>query len=140
MIDYQYIGKNQLFGAKIIQFDLLKSTNKEIVKSILVEYGDEESVLESGEVITEGIILSRTKETIPKLWNAKQYPIENPNLSDYDLDLKTSVLGLSLEGEKVEMPKINIEQLDAEIKSKMEKVSDLKAVKGTLDQLELTDQ
>lgn len=140
VIDYQYIGKNKLFGSRVIKFKVTKNSTKEVVNSILVEYGDDESVLESGEVITKEVILSQTKETIPKLWNAKQYPIENPNLSDYDLDLKISVLGLSLDGERVEMPKVNIEQLDAEIKNKTEIINDLKAIKGTLDELELTDQ
>ncbi len=140
VIDYQYIGKNKLFGSRVMEFKVTKNSTKEVVNSILVEYGDDESVLENGEVITKEVILSQTKEANPKLWSAQQYPIENPNLADYDLGLKVSVLGLTLEGKKVEMPKVNIDQLDAEIKSKTQRINDMASVKGTLDDLELIDQ
>ncbi|UKJ08529.1 hypothetical protein [Solitalea lacus] len=65
--------------------------------------------MESGESVTEHIILSQTKDGNPKLWDLKKYPVENPNLSDYDLELKVSVLSLVLKGEIVEMPKSKIE-------------------------------
>lgn len=38
------------------------------------------------------------------------------------------------------MPKININQVNLEIKSKQERVNELKSLRGTLDELELTDQ
>lgn len=48
--------------------------------------------MESGETITKNLILGQGKDTNPKLWNAAKYPIENPNLADYHLELKVSVL------------------------------------------------
>lgn len=139
-IDYQYIGKNKLLGPKEINFELLKKSTNEVLKSESITQGDNENILESGEVITNQLILSQTKEKNPKLWNAQKYPIENPNLADYDLELKVTVLSLVLNGKKVEMPKANISQLDAEVKKMKEKIAELKTVKGTLDELELTDK
>lgn len=139
-IDYQYIGKDKLIGTKTIQFEVLIKSKNEIIKSEIISNGDDESILQNGEIITEHTILSQTKESNPKLWNAQKYPILNPNLSDYDLDLKISVLSLVLKGKKVEMPKMNITQIDLKIKSNQEKINELKTVKGTLDELELTDE
>ena len=139
-IDYQYIGKSKLIGPKEIGFKLLKKSTNEVLKSQSIINGDDESILESGETITENLILGQTKETNPKLWNAQKYPIENPNLADYDLEIKVDVLSLFLNGKKVEMPKANISQFDAEIKEKKEKITELKTIKGTLDELELTDK
>ncbi|MDR6969580.1 hypothetical protein J2X31_003613 [Flavobacterium arsenatis] len=138
-IDYQYIGKNKLVGPKEIGFKLLKKSTNEVLKSQSIIQGDNESVMESGETITENLILGQTKETNPKLWNAPKYPIENPNLANYDLELKVTVLSLVLNGKKVEMPEANTNQLDAEIKNKKEQIEELKTVKGTLDELELTE-
>ena len=139
-VDYQYIGKSKLTGPKEIGFNLFRKSTNEVLKSQIIVNGDTESVLESGETITENLILGQTKKTNPKLWNAQKYPIENPNLADYDLELKVDVLSLFLNGKKVEMPKANISKLDAEIKNKNEKIAELKTVKGTLDELELTDK
>lgn len=139
-IDYKYIGKSKLVGPKEIGFELLKKSTKEVLKSERIINGDNESVMENGETITENLILGQTKDTNPKLWNAPKYPIENPNLADYDLELKVSVLSLLINGKKIAMPKANLSQLDLEIKSKKEKIEELKKVKGTLDELELTDK
>lgn len=139
-IDYQYIGKSKLVGPKEIGFKLLKKSTKEVLKSESIVNGDNESVMESGEAITENLILSQTKDTNPKLWNAPKYPIENPNLADYDLELKVSVLSLVINGKKIAMPKANISQLDLEIKNKKEKIEELKNVKETLEELGLTDK
>ncbi|WP_281322311.1 hypothetical protein [Flavobacterium aestivum] len=138
-IDYQYIGKDKLIGTKTIQFEVRIKSKNEIIKSESVSYGNDDSILENGETITKHIIFSQTKETNPKLWNAQKYPIENPKLSDYDLDLKVSVLSLVLKGKKVEMPKMDISQIDEKIKNNQERINELKTVKGTLDELELTD-
>lgn len=138
-IDYQYIGKNKLTGPKVIHFELLKKSNKEVIKSETITYGDNESVLENKEVITENLILGQTKESSPKLWSAQNYPIENPDLSHYDLTLNVTVLGLTLNGKKVELPKTSIEQIDSEIKNRQINLEELKSAKGTLDELELTN-
>lgn len=139
-IDYQYIGKNKLVGSKTIQFEVLKKSNSEVITSEIVTYGDGESILENGEIITEQILLGQTKETNSKLWNFSTYPILNPNLSDYDLVLKVNVLSLVQKGKKIEMPKVSIEQLNSNIKNIEANLKELKSVKGTLDELELTDQ
>ena len=49
-------------------------------------------------------------------------------------------MSLFLNGKKVEMPKANISQFDAEIKEKKEKITELKTIKGTLNELELTNK
>jgi hypothetical protein len=138
-IDYQYTGKTRLIGPKEIRFKLLKKSTKEVLNSQIVIKGDQESILESGEVITENLILTQTKETNPKLWNAAKYPIENPNLNDYDLDLEINVLSLIINGKKIVLPKLNIEQINLEMKDKQQKIDSLKTFKGTLDELELTN-
>ncbi|WP_406843695.1 DUF6694 family lipoprotein [Flavobacterium soyae] len=139
-VSYQYIGKNKLIGPKTIQFEIRKKSNNEVLKSEIIVNGNSESILENGEVITEYIILGQTKETNPKLWNVQKYPVDNPNLSDYDLVLNVTVLALTPNGKKIEMPKISIEQINNEIKNNQTKLEELKSVKGTLDELELTEQ
>lgn len=138
-IDCQYIGKNNLIGPKEIGFKLLKKSTQEVLKSEIITNGDNESILESGGIITENLVLSQTKETNPKLWNASKYPIENPNLKDYDLELKVTVLSLMINGKKISLPKVNSNQINLEIKNKQEKIDELKSLKGTLDDLELTN-
>ncbi|MFB9079324.1 DUF6694 family lipoprotein [Flavobacterium procerum] len=135
--DYKYIGKSKLMGPKEISFELLKKSTKEILKYKITISGYNESVLESGEIVTENFVLSETKETNPKLWNAPKYPIENPNLADYDLELKINVLSLVINKKKIELPKGNISILDMKIKTNNEDIENLKKLKGTLDELEL---
>jgi len=138
-IDYQYTGKEDLKGPKTIAINVyLKSTNKAIQLQTNT-YGDNESILKPGESINEHIILSEAKEKNPKLWDAAKYPVEKPNLSDYDLELKVEVLSLFLNGKKIELPKTKIEDIESEIKTKKSALEELKTVKGTLDELELTD-
>ena len=139
-VDYQYVGKSKLYGPKTVSFKLFRKSTNEVLQSSIITEGDNQSVLDSKEAITQNLILSQTKQTNPKLWNTQKYPLENPNLADYDLELKVEVLSLILNGKKIEMPKANISQLDAEIKTKNDKIAELKAVKGTLDELELTDK
>lgn len=138
-IDCQYIGKTNLIGPKEIGFKLLKKSTQEVLKSEIITNGDNESILESGDIITENLILSQTKETNPQLWNASKYPIENPNLNNYDLELKVTVLSLMINGKKISLPKANNNQINLEIKTKQEKINELKSLKGTLDDLELTN-
>lgn len=138
-IDCQYIGKTNIIGPKEIGFKLLKKSTQEVLKSEIITNGDNESILESGDIITENLVLSQTKETNPQLWNASKYPIENPNLKDYDLELKVTVLSLMINGKKISLPKVNSNQINLEIKNKQEKIDELKSLKGTLDDLELTN-
>lgn len=138
-IDYQYTGKSKLIGPKEIGFKLFKKSTNEVLKSQSIINGDDESILENGETITENLILGQTKETNPKLWNAQKYPIENPNLAEYDLLLQVNVLSLMINGKKIAIPKTNLVQMDVEIKEKKEKIAELKTVKGTLGELELTE-
>lgn len=138
-IDCQYIGKTNLIGPKEIGFKLLKKSTQEVLKSEIITNGDNESILESGDIITENLILSQTKETNPQLWNASKYPIENPNLNNYDLELKVTVLSLMINGKKISLPKANSNQINLEIKTRQEKINELKSLKGTLDDLELTN-
>lgn len=135
-INYEYVEKTKIYGAKSIQFEIFKKSTNEIIKSEIMTYDDNSSFLEKGEYITGTLIL---RETNPKLQNAQKFPIENPNLADYDLKLKVTVLSLVLNGKKVELPKVNISQLDIEINDKKKMIDELKTVKGTLDELELTE-
>ncbi|WP_264530292.1 hypothetical protein [Flavobacterium sp. N502540] len=139
-IDYQYMGKKKLIGSQTIQFVILKKSTAEVLKSEIYIHGNNESILENGEIITEHILLSQTKESNPKLWNFSKYPIQNPNLSDYNLLLKATVLSLVFNGKKIEISKIDVTQINDKIKNNHTKLAELKSVKGTLDELELTDQ
>lgn len=140
-VDYQYIGVAKLVGAKAIQFEVKRKSTGEVIADITYEYGNDKSVMEKGELISQQLVLRQSNEQNPKLWSAiKKHAIENPNLSDYDLELNVYVVSLFLNGEKVEMPKMNMEELKAEIQSKKEELEELKVVKGTLDELELTGE
>jgi hypothetical protein len=139
-VDYQYIGKNTLTGPKEIEYNILKKSTKEVLISQIITFGDDKSILENEETLTQNLILGQTKQTNPQLWNVKKYPIENPNLADYDLELEVNVLSLMLDGKLTSLPKVNIKELDAAIKEKNEIITELKTRKGTLDELELTDE
>lgn len=137
-IDFQYIGKKNLVGPVTIGIELIKKSNNEVIKSEIIVKGDDESTTESGESFTETLALSFTKTTNPKLWNAPKYPILNPNLANFDLVLKIEALSLIIDGKKVALPKVQFNNLDKDIKANQDKIEELKDIKGTLDELELT--
>jgi hypothetical protein len=138
-IDYQYIGKNKLIGPKTIRFEIRKKSTNEVIAAETIIKGNSESILENKEVITNHILLGQTRETSPKLWDIPKYPLVDPNLSDYNLALKVNVLSLVLNGKKIEMPKISIQQVNSQIKTNQAHLKELRTVKGTLDELELTE-
>lgn len=138
-IMYQYIGTSQLKGTRTIQYELRQISTSQVIKSQIVSFGASESVMNTEETITEQLVLSQTKETHPKLWTAKQYPISNPNLEDFDLELTVTVISLELNGKIVTHPKITTTTLDSLISNKSSQLEELKTAKGTLDELELLD-
>jgi hypothetical protein len=75
---------------------------------------DDEYILKSGESLNGSIILSEEKENNLSRWNNIKYPVKNPNLSDFDLELKIYTSSLFLKGKKIEMPKIKIKDIDTE--------------------------
>lgn len=138
-IMYQYIGTSKLKGAKTIQYELRQISTSQVIKSQIVSFGNDESILETDGIITEQMILSQTSETHPELWTARQYPINNPNLADFDLKLSVDVISLELNGEIVTRPKATVVTLDSLISNKNIHLDELKSSKGTLDELELVD-
>jgi hypothetical protein len=138
-IDYQYIGKDTLYGTKAVAFTVIKKSTNQVINSVSIEQGDSESAFNPLDVITETIIINDSKENNRKLWNSPKYPIENPNLADYDLELHVNVLSVVLKGKRIELPKIDIPAVDDQIKNKQKELDEFKQLKGTLDELELTD-
>lgn len=138
-VEYKYIGTVPLKGPRVFQFELLQRSTGEVIKSQIITMGDETSVMEAQESFDEHLILSETKETNPKLWSASKYPVEDPDLSEFNLELKVAVVSLILNGEKIERPKLTAEEIESLIEIKEERIKELKTVKGTLDELELTN-
>jgi hypothetical protein len=137
-VEYKYIGASPLQGPMTFQFELLQRLTGEVIKSQIITIGDETSLIGAQESFDEHLILSETQETNPRLWNASRYPMENPNLSDFNLELKVTVVSLVLDGYKVERPKLTAEEIESLIDVKEERIKELKTVRGTLDELELT--
>jgi hypothetical protein len=138
-IGYKYIGKDDLHGAIEILYEVRQKSTDTVIASTTVTSGDDESVIKTGKIMDEYLILSYVKENNPQLWSKAKYPVENLNLADYDLELKVEVVSLFLNGVKIEMPKAKIEDIEDEIKNKQWELDDLKTRKGTLDELELSD-
>ncbi|CAA0186321.1 conserved exported hypothetical protein [Tenacibaculum maritimum] len=135
---YKYIGKEDLKGSVAILINVLIKSTQEAVVLQSLEKGNNESVMKQGDMIEAQVILSEVKENNSDFWAKQKYPIENPNLADYDLELRVSVLSLTLSGKKIEMPEKSIQEIEAEIKNNQQKLEELKTAKGTLDELELT--
>jgi hypothetical protein len=139
-VEYKYIGKNNLKGSVEISLELINTKKKYTISLQGNVYGNEDHVLKNGQSLYSTVILEEEKERNPSIWNHLKYPIKNPSLSDYDLELKTYVSSVYLNGNKVIMPKIKTEDLEAEIKRLNSELEETLKSKGTLDELELTDK
>jgi hypothetical protein len=139
-INYKYLGKQNLIGTVEITYDLRRKSTNEVIALSTMGYGDNEAILKHGESFDEYITLSNEVETNQSNWDTLHYPIENPNLSSLDLELKIYASSLFLNGEKIALPKIKIKDLDTEIKERNIELKQVLNSKGTLDELELTDK
>lgn len=139
-ISYKYLGKKNLIGTVEITYDLRRKSTNEVISLSTWGYGDNEAILKSGETFDEYIILSNEEQTNQSKWDNLHYPIENPNLSSLDLEFKIYASSLFLNGKKIVLPKIKIKDLDTEIKEQNIKLKQVLNSKGTLDELELTNE
>lgn len=138
-VGYTYIGKTDLNGPVEISLELNEKGTKKIANSQSMTYGDENHILKPGEILYQTAILSETKERNPQIWQNIKYPIKNPKLSDYNLELKICVSSLYLNGEKIIKPKITTQEIDFEIKEQKNELKQISNSKGTLEELELTE-
>jgi len=138
-IEFVYVGKTVLKGPVGISYELKEKTSKKILSSGISIYGDEDQRLNKNESLNENLILCQAKEKNPSLFKNIKYPIENPNLSDFNMELKISVLSLYLNGEKIIKPKTTIQDLNLEIQEQKNELKQISNSKGTLDELELTE-
>lgn len=138
-VGYTYIGKTDLNGPVEISLELNEKGTKKIAKSQSMTYGDENHILKPGEILYQTAILNETKERNPQIWQNVKYPIQNPNLSNFDLELKMYVSSLYLKGEKIIKPKTTIQDLNLEIEEQKNELKQISNSKGTLDELELTE-
>jgi hypothetical protein len=134
-IDYTYNGKTNLLGAIEIGATLYQVSTKKVITIQTWGYGDGEHILKPGELLDGTILLTEEKIKLKKT----KYPVVNPVLLDFDLELKMNVVSLFLDGKKIERSKVTVEELDTEMTAKNEEIKELQILKGTLDELELTE-
>ncbi|BFM10929.1 hypothetical protein R50072_10820 [Simiduia litorea] len=138
-VDYQFVGNHRLLGTKEIAYKISQlSTNNTIAHEVLIE-GDSDSVLEGGDIIKNRILMVQARQANPKFWHAQTYPVDNPNLSDYDIKLDVSVHSLIIDGEKTSFDKDTVKSINAEIEEMKSTLAELSAMEGSLDELELID-
>ena len=139
-IEYKYIGKTDLKSPFEISLELTETKTKHAISLQTDGYKKEGYVLKNGESLYPTIILEEAKERNPNIWNNLKYPIKNPTLSDYNLELKIYVSSFYLNGKKIIMPKTKIQDIDLEIAEQNKELQQISKSKGTLDELELTNE
>jgi hypothetical protein len=139
-VESVYIGKTDLKGPVGISYELNEKKSKKILASGSWGYGDEDHVTKYNESLDGNLILCEAKERNPAIWKNIKYPIENLNLSNFDLELKVYVTSLYFKGEKIIKPKITTQEINLEIAEQNKELKQIIKSKGTLDELELTDK
>ncbi|TRX35866.1 hypothetical protein FNW52_10280 [Flavobacterium sp. ZT3R18] len=139
-IEYKYIGKTDLKSPFEISLELIEMKTKNAISLEGRGYENEEYVLKNGESLYLTIDLEKAKERSPDIWNNLRYPIKNPILSNYNLELKIYVSNLYINGEKIIKPKITTKEIDLEIAEQNKELKQILNSKGTLDELELTNK
>ncbi|MFD1256474.1 DUF6694 family lipoprotein [Mucilaginibacter terrae] len=138
-VSYAYIGKQPLSGELAISYEVYKKGKPEPVVGIISTRGDGNRIWQHGEAIEDHLLLREPKESDPQKWNALKYPIKNPDLQSLGLRLDVHPVSFTLNGKHYTMPKTNDAALAAEIKEKRVELTNVKNSKGTLDELELTN-
>lgn len=139
VLTYQYKGDKPINGPITVQYDLYQKSNNKLINSIISTFGSESSTWSPDDEISETIMMSDTKESIPKLWNAPQYPIENVNLATYDLQLVMHVQQLTIDGKLIALPKGDIPSINAELETTKQKLALTKSGDHKLSSYTLTD-
>ncbi|WP_427873950.1 hypothetical protein [Flavobacterium sp. MMS24-S5] len=139
-IKYKYIGKTDLKAPFEIFLELTEAKTKHAISLQGSGYEKEDYILKNGESIYPTVNLEEAKERNPDIWNNLKYPIKNPKLLDYNLELKIYVSSLYLNGEKIIKPKITTQEIDLEIAEQNKELKQILSSKGSLDELELTEK
>jgi hypothetical protein len=138
-ISYTYTGNHPLNGEVAISYEINKLGKPEPVIGITSTSGGQSGSLQPGESIEDNLLLRQLAQEEPQKWNALKYPVKNPNLKSLGLRLDVHPVSFTLNGKHYVMPKTNEAALAAEIKEKRADLTGVKNSKGTLDELELTD-
>ena len=138
-VSYAYTGNQPLHGEVSISYEVYKKGKPEPLVGIISTSGDKNRIWQQGEAIEDHLLLRELKESEPQKWNALKYPIKNPDLKSLGLRLDVHPVSYTLNGKHYVMPKTNDTALAAEIKEKRVELTGVKNSKGTLDELELTD-
>jgi hypothetical protein len=137
-LSYTYTGNHPLKGEVGISYEIYQKGNPAPVVGIVGINGDSSSILQSGEAIEENLLLKEFAEKEPQKWNAIKYPLKDPNLQSLGLRLDVHPVSFTLNGKHYAFPKSDDAALAAEIKERTIELNDMKKLKGTLDELELT--
>lgn len=138
-ITYAYTGNHPLQGEVSVSYEIFKKGTAQPVVGIISTTGDENRTWQPGEEIEDNLLLRQLAEEEPQKWKALKYPVKNPNLQSMGLRLDVHPVSFTLNGKHYAMPKTNEAALAAEIKEKRADLTGIKNSKGTLDELELTD-
>ncbi len=138
-VSYAYMGKQPMHGEVAISYEVYKMGKPEPVVGIVSTSGDGSRIWQKGDAIEEHLLLKELKETDPQKWNALKYPIKNPDLKSLGLRLDVHPVSYTINGKHYTFPKTNDAALTTVIKEKRAELTDVKSLKGTLDELELND-
>jgi hypothetical protein len=138
-ISYTYTGNHPLQGEVGVSYEIYEKGATAPVVGIISIYGDSNSTLQPGEAIEENLLLKELAKKDPQKWNAVKYPLHNLNLQSLGLRLDVHPVSFVLNGTHYAIPKTDDAALTADIKGKKAEVNDIKKSKGTLNELELSD-
>jgi hypothetical protein len=138
-VSYTYTGNHPLKGEVGVSYQIYKKGIPDPVVGITSVYGDSNSILQPGEALEENLLLKALAEKEPQKWNAIKYPLHNPNLQSLGLRLDVHPVSFVLNGTHYAIPKTDDATLTADIKEKKAELNDIKKSKGTLNELELSD-
>lgn len=137
-IEYTYIGKQPLTGSVDVSVELKEISTKKIIASQMWRDGEGANTMKPGDSMDGNVMLRQAKENNPTKWKNVKYPLTNPKLADFDLELNLFASSITTNGKTIALPKFSTDDLDVEIKKKRAELKDLQESKGSLDELELT--
>lgn len=136
-IECEYVSNKETKGEVSIEYALKQKSTNKIISMITYLYGTEETTINKGDTKESTLIVSNSPELNPKLWNATNFPLSNPNLATFDLALEAKITKIVSTDGTIELPSLEINEIYSKIEVLNQKLKEIQALKGTLDELEL---
>lgn len=139
VVNYTYIGKQPIKGEFFASIALYKIGTEKPVIAHGIGQSDPTDILKPDDSLNDNLILDDLAAEDPAKWNALKYPITNPDLKSLGLRLEVYPSKMTVNGKTVSFDKDLEADVAKQIKDKKEELKGTQESKGTLDELELTD-